>query len=465
MMPAPAPELPQPIAGHVRATLVLAGPIVLSQVAQVSMGFVDTAMVGRLGATALAGIALGSSVFFTLAMVCLGIVIAAGPMVAQAVGAGDESGAARSVRQALWTAAGLGALGGLLLALAGPLLALMGQPPDVQALAAGYLRAIAWGLPAFLGFGALRAFAEGIERPIPVTVIALSAVGVNVVANLGFVFGRWGLPEMGAVGVGWASTTSFWYLFGAMALFVRFKPEFARFGIFRGLRRPDPPVLRELVSIGWPIGISFGIESGLFAVTAVMMGWIGATQLAAHQIALQLAAMTFMVALAVSLAGTVRVGQAVGRANAVDVRRAGWTAVALGTGFMLISATVFLTVPNALIALFLDTGDADNAAVVALAVHLLAIAGAFQLVDGLQVGAAGALRGLKDTRVPMLIGLATYWGVGLTAGYLLAFWAGMGAPGLWWGLVLGLASAALGLSLRFRRKTRRLEAVPAIESV
>lgn len=456
-------DAPFSIRREVRATLILAGPVVISQLAQVSMGFVDTVMAGRLGPTALAAIGLGSSISFTLSLLFLGVVMATGPMVSQAMGAQTPAVASRAVRQGLWAAMGLGIIGLVLLKLAGPMMALMQQPPAVQELATGYLSAIAWGIPAFLGFGALRAFAEGIERPIPVTLIALSAVGVNIVANLGFVFGRWGLPELGAVGVGWASTTSFWYLFGAMALFVRFKPEFARFHIFRGLRRPDWPTLRELLRIGWPIGLTFGIESGLFMVTAILMGTLGATQLAAHQIALQLAAMTFMVALAVSLAGTVRVGNAAGRGDLEGVRWAGWTATVVGTSFMVISATAFLTLPDVLIGLFLDVDDPVSAPVVELAVVLLGIAGVFQLVDGIQVGAAGALRGLKDTLAPMLIGLVAYWGIGLTTGSVLAFGLDMGAPGLWWGLVVGLASAAVGLSLRFHRMTSQPLAI--IESV
>ncbi len=448
-------DAPFSLRSEVRATLVLAGPVVISQIAQVSMGFVDTVMAGQLGPTALAAIGLGSSVNFTLALICLGVVLATGPMVSQAMGAGEPEQAAKAARQGLWIAAGLGLVCIVLLHLAGPLLSRLGQEREVYLLATDYLEAVAWGMPAFLGFGALRAFAEGIERPIPVTIIAISGVGVNVLANLGFVFGRWGLPELGAVGVGWASTVSFWYLFLAMAAFVVFKPEFARFHVFRSIRRPDPATLGELVRIGTPIGISFGIESGLFAITNVLMGILGVAEQAAHNVALQLAAMTFMVALAVSLAGTVRVGNAVGRGDAVAARRAGWTAIAMGTASMVVSAIVFLTFPRLLIDIFLDLDDAANTDVVEIAVVLLGIAGAFQLVDGLQVGAAGALRGLKDTFAPMIIGLVSYWGIGLTTGYVLAFPLEMGAAGLWWGLVVGLASAAVGLNLRFYGKTQQ----------
>ncbi len=464
--PAPLqhPDLPTPRDARatlvdVRATLVLAGPIVVSQLAQVSNGLVDTIMVGRLGPTALAGVALGSSVFFTTALVCLGVVLAVGPMVSQAAGAGDREGVARSARQGLWMALVLALPAGALLQFAAPLLALTRQDPRVLAIAGGYLGAVAWGIGPFLGFGVLRSFAEGLEKPTPVTLIALSAVAVNVFANDTFIYGRYGVPAMGAVGVGWATATSYWYLFAALALFTQARPLFRRYGVFRHLSRPDPAFFRELFRVGWPIGISFGIEAGLFTATAVMAGALGGTALAAHQIAIQCASFTFMVPLSVGLAGSVRVGQAVGGGRGHEARRAGLTAIGLALVFMCGAALAFLTVPRPLIGLFLDGDRGANRPVVELAVGLLGIAGAFQVFDGIQAAAAGALRGLKDTRVPMLIGLAAYWGVGLTAAYALGFGAGLGARGLWMGLVLGLATAAAGLTWRFHRRSLHLEAV------
>ncbi len=441
---------------EVRAMLLLAGPIVLSQLAQISNGLVDTIMVGQLGPTALAGVALGSSVFFTTALVCLGVVLAVGPMVSQAAGAGDPESVTRSTRQGLWMALVLAVPCFVFLQFIEPLLALTGQDPAVQEIAGGYLRAVAWGLLPFLGFGVLRSFVEGLERPTPVTIIALTAVGVNILANDTYIHGRYGLPEMGAVGVGWATTTSFWYLFVALALFTQAQPVFRRYHVFRRLRRPDPAYFRELFRIGWPIGVQFGIESGLFMATALMAGALGALPLAAHQIALQCAAFTFMVPLSVGLAGSVRVGQAVGAGNPAGARLAGWTAIALALLFMCGTAVVFLTIPRALIGLFLDGTEAVNRPVIELGIVLLGVAGAFQVFDGVQAAAAGALRGLKDTRVPMLIGLATYWGVGLTGAWVMGFRLGWGAPGLWWGLVLGLAAAAVGLTLRFNRRSKQM---------
>lgn len=444
---------------EIRATLLLASPIVLSQLAQVSNGLVDTIMVGQLGPTALAGVALGSSVFFWVALVCLGIILAVGPMVSQAAGAGDAESVTRSTRQGFWMALILAAPLAILLQFAEPILVFTRQDPEVQRIAGGYLRAVAWGLLPFLGFGVLRSFVEGLERPTPVTIIALTAVGVNIFANDTYIHGRYGVPEMGAVGVGWATTTSFWFLFVALALFTQARPVFRRYQIFRRLRRPDPTYFRELFRIGWPIGVQFGTESGLFTLTALMAGALGATSLAAHQIALQCAAFTFMVPLSVGLAGSVRVGQAVGAGNPVGARRAGWTAIGLALLFMCGAALVFLTVPRALIGLFLDPTRAENLPVIELAVVLLGIAGAFQVFDGVQAAAAGALRGLKDTRLPMLIGAAAYWGVGLTSAYGFGLALGHGAPGLWWGLVLGLAAAAIGLTMRFHRRSGQISRV------
>lgn len=436
--------------------LALSAPIVLSQLAQVSNGLVDTAMVGRLGPTALAGVALGSSVFFWIALMCLGVVLAVGPMVSQAHGARDDTGVARSVRQGLWMALALTLPCLAVLYSVEPLLDLTGQDAEVQRIAGGYLRAVAWGIFPFLGFGALRSFVEGLARPVPVTVIALSAVGVNVLANYTYIYGRFGFPEMGPVGVGWATATSFWYLFAAMVLYVMAKRSLRHYGIFAELRRPDLAYFRDLFRIGWPIGISFGIESGLFTATAILAGALGAASLAAHQIALQCAAFTFMVPLSVGIAGSVRVGQAIGAGRVDAARRSGWTAIGLSFLFMCGTALLFLTLPEPLIGVFLQTDRPENRAVVELGITLLGIAGAFQVFDGIQAAAAGALRGMKDTRLPMLIGLVTYWGLGLTTAYVLGLHKGYGAPGLWWGLVIGLAGAAIGLTLRFRLQIGRM---------
>ncbi len=358
------------------------------------------------------------------------------------------------MQSGLWAAVLMSVPAMLVLRGAGLMLAWppLGQDPATAVVAAQYLAALSWGLPGFLVFGALRSFCEGVSRPVAVTVIALLSIGVNVTANTAFIFGTWGAPALGAIGAGVASAISATFSAVALAAFIATRP---RLRVFRPLRlgRPDWPTVGEIFRVGVPVGGAFFVEAGLFAATALMMGSLGAVPLAAHQIAIQCASVTFMTALGTGLAGAVRVGQAAGRGDARGVRRAGVVAMGIAVAFMSVSAVAFLVIPDVLIGLYVDETDPANADVVRLAVVLLGIAGAFQLFDGLQVSSAGALRGLKDTTAAFVVGIAAYWGVGLTAGAVMAFGLGWGAPGLWWGLVVGLAAAAAGLCARFLRRT------------
>jgi MATE family multidrug resistance protein len=438
--------------------LLLAGPVVAAQLAQMSMGFVDTVMVGRLGPEALAGVALGNTTFFFLLIVCSGVIVAVGPMVSQAYGAGEHDPIGRSVRQGLWLGVALAVPAVLLLRNVAPLWRLAGQPEATIQISQAYLDAIAWGFLPFLWFVALRSFVEAVSRPWPVTYITFGAVALNIGANYVLMFGKLGAPRLGLVGTGWASTLVFWFMLLALGAFVHSQRRFRTYRLFERLGTPDGATFRELFRIGWPIGIQHGIEAGLFMITALMIGALGATPLAAHQIAIQCAAFTFMVPLGIGIATSVRVGQAAGRGDVLRVRWAGTGGVALASAFMLCAALAFWLIPEPIVGLYVDLDAPVNADVVRLAVSLLGIAAVFQLFDGVQVAAAGALRGLKDTRVPMIIAFCTYWLVGLSTGYIFGLRMDWGARGLWWGLVLGLAAAALLLSLRFARRTRRLAA-------
>lgn len=430
-------------------TMSLAVPIVVTQLAHISMSFVDTIMVGRLGADELAGVALGNTVFFSMLIFCMGILMAVGPMVSQAHGAGDVESVGRSVRQGLWMMVILGMVGFALIRNADIFLRLTGQTSANISRSVSYLDAIGWGVFPFLGFVALRSFMEAVSRPRVVTAIALLGVGLNIGANWVLMYGHFGFPAMGLVGTGWASTAVFTFNFIALLIIVAWDRSFAMYGIFSRLGRPDPTYFRELVRIGWPIGTSMGVEMGLFMATVLMMGWISTTALAAHQVALQCAAFSFMVPVGIGMATSVRVGHSIGERNFSGARRAGLTGMGLSAGFMAIAAVFFWLMPERLVGLYLDTSLPANAPVVELAVSLLAFAAVFQVVDGIQVSAMGALRGLKDTRAPMILAVVSYWGLGLTSGYLLAFHAGFGEQGLWMGLVVGLAGAAVLLSRRF----------------
>ncbi|MEE8349934.1 MAG: MATE family efflux transporter [Acidobacteriota bacterium] len=444
------------LSSEIRQTMVLAGPLILSQLAQMSMSFVDTVMVGWLGSQQLAGVAIGSAIFFPILIISLGILMAVSPMVSQGYGAGDIQTVGRAVRQGLWLATFLAVPSCWAMWNGEMLLSWMGQEEPTIVLAEEYLHAIVWGVLPALGFGVLRYFVEGLSRPRVVMVIAIVAMGLNVIANYVLMFGKLGLPALGLAGCGWASTLVFWSMFLALAVFIGARKELAVYRVFSHLGKPDWHYFAEIFRIGWPIGIMQGLEVGLFSATAFLMGLLGTTLLAAHQIALQCAAYAFMIPLGLSMAVSVRVGQAIGRNDVIGARRAGHVGMALGAGLMMISAICFWSFPRLIISLFLDIESGANADVVPQAVVLLSIAAVFQVFDGIQVTAAGALRGLKDTRTPMVVGVVAYWLVGLSCGYVLGFQLGWRGAGLWWGLVLGLTTAAVLLSWRFTTQTRGL---------
>ncbi len=432
---------------------LLAAPLILAQLAQTSMGFVDTVMVGRLGNEALAGIALGNTLFFLVLLLGMGIVLAVGPMVSQAHGAGDDAAVGRAVRQGLWLATGISVLAMFIFWNLKPLLLLMGQDPATVELAMSYLRAISWGFLPSMWLTALRSMLESLSQPRPILLITIIGVGLNIFANNVLMFGKLGFPALGLVGTGYASTIVYWVMFLLSVLYVqRFLGSYQ---VFSRLRTPDVKTLRELFSIGWPIGLTLGFEVGLFSATALLMGLLGAVQLAAHQIALQSASVTFMVPLGLATATSVRVGQALGRRDKQAARLSGYVGIGLSAVFMSMTALAFILLPKAIISLYVDVADPSNRRVLELAVVYLAIAGLFQIFDGLQVSASGALRGFKDTRMPMIISFIAYWGVGLSSGIYLTFSLGWGGRGLWLGLVLGLSTAAALLVWRFVRMASR----------
>lgn len=440
-------------------TLVgIAVPLALAQLAQNGMGFVDTLMAGRLGPEGLAGIALGAVVFSFVTIVLSSLLFAVGPLVAQATGARRPLDAVRALRQGLAWAFVLAPMAiGLLWLMPGALLA-MGQDPRVVATTEGYLRAASFGVLPMMAFTALRAYLEGQGRTRPLMLVAFLGVGLNVVANQAFMFGRWGFPALGLTGTGVA--TSLVYTVMAVVGFAYVARRDRARGVFRGPWRWDEQLGRDILRLGWPISLTVAFEMGLFAVSALLMGRFGPDALGGHQIAIQTASMTFMIPLALGVATTARVGHAVGRGDPIGARAAGAVGIAASLTVMAATALLFWLAPRAIVGLYLDVADPRNAGVVAYAVAFLGLAAAFQLFDGLQVSALGALRGLKDTRVPMLITLVSYWFVGMTAGVVLAFVFDHGGLGLWWGLVLGLAVASVALASRFVALLRRWRPVP-----
>ena len=409
-------------------------------------------MVGRLGADALASIALGSTFFHFLQLFLSGVLFAVGPLVSQAHGANDKVKAARAARQGLWLGLMMFIPTFFLIWNAEPILLRMGQDPEIVALGAQYLRAIAWGLLPALWLTSLRGFLEGLSVTRPIMLISFMGLGLNIVANNVLMFGRFGFPALGLVGTGYASALVFFAMFAAVALYIFF--SFREYRVFTGLRVPDAAMLKELVQVGVPIGLTLGFEAGMFSAMAFLMGLLGALPLAAHQIAIQSASTTFMIPLGLSIAISVRVGQALGRGSRAEARLSGFVGMSLSVFSMLLSALTFWLVPKFVVGLYLNTSLPSNAEVVGLASSFLAVVAMFQLFDGLQVSSAGALRGLKDTRVPMFITLVAYWLIGISSGAYLCFGLGLGGRGLYLGLVLGLAVAGILLAWRFYNQMR-----------
>lgn len=450
--------MPQTVTAELRGLLTVATPLVLAQLAQNGMSFIDTVMVGRLGAIPLAGLALGAVAFSFVYLLAMALIMAVSPVVAQAVGAGDHAQAAKAARHGLILAGLLSVPVILIVTNLVPVLRLTGQEPAVLAGAGEYLRVVAFGLPGALAFVALRGFLEGNGQTRPIMFIAGTGVLFNAGLNEVLIFGRLGAPPLGLAGA--ALATSVTYTLMAVAAALVISSGYGHLRLFRGWRM-DGRLMRELLALGWPISLTLGFEVGLFAATALIMGMFGGEPLAGHQIAMQMTSMSFMVPLGVSIATGVRVGQAVGRGDLDGVRRAGWLGVCVAAAFMLLTACLYILAPRLVTSVFIDVSDPANLAVVGYAATFLTMAGAFQLFDGVQVAAVGALRGLKDTRIPMLITLLSYWIVGFVIGLVCAFGLDMGPRGMWFGLIAGLACAAVLLTMRFRALTSTRAAVSA----
>lgn len=429
--------------GEARALAKLAVPVVVVQVGWMAMGVVDTMMIGRVSATALASVALGYLYFFIIASFGMGTLMALDPIVSQAVGAKDDLAITRGMQRGFVLAACLTIPMTIALTLAEPVFTLLRQPEAVVPTAAGYARASIPGLLPFLVFTVLRQSLQAMKRMAPIVWTIVIANLANVLFNWMFVYGRLGAPELGAVGTAWASSIG--RLIMALGLLALGWGSLRRYVL--PIRR-DAIALRPLVKmlrVGAPIGAQYMLEGGLFATVAILMGVLGQIEVAAHHVAMNLAALTFMVPLGVSAAATVLVGHAVGRADPDDARGASKAALVVGVAFMSITAMFMLGVPAVLARAY-----TTDTAVIAMAATLLPIAGVFQIFDGLQVVSIGILRGIGDTRTPLIVNLLGFWLIGLPVSLLLAFRLDYGPQGLWWGLVAGLAAVATALLLRVR---------------
>jgi MATE family multidrug resistance protein len=439
---------------EVRALLVIAAPLAAAYLAEIAMMITDMAVVGRLGSVQLAAVGLAGNLMFEVMLFGMAIVSIVGVLVAQAIGAGDADSGTHHLRQGLWLATALSIPGTLLCWNLAPLLALTDQDPAVLAFTESYLHAAVWCFLPSLWFVVLREFVAALSRPLSVMVITVAAVALNAALTYGLVHGAFGLPALGVAGAGWATSLVCWAMFAALAWHITRAARFKPYRVFNALSRLDPVACRQILTLGLPLGGLALMEGGLFAVTAILMGVLGAEALAANQIVITVIAVTFVMAMALGEAAAIRVAYGMGAGDPAQAQRAGLLGIALGVLIMAASACVLLAAPEALAGLFLDRGDPANREVVEVTAGLFVIAALFQIFDGVQAIASRALRGLRDTFAPMWIGGLGYWGFGIPGGYLLAFVFGYGASGLWWGLALGLSVTAVMLAWRFVRLSR-----------
>ncbi|MEM7222649.1 MAG: MATE family efflux transporter [Pseudomonadota bacterium] len=431
------------------ASTRLAVPLILAQLAHVAITTTDVLMMGWLGPEAVAAGSLGTHLYFPVFLLGLGVVAAVGPMTAQALGARQRGQIPDIFRQGLLISAVMGVVFGSVLWWGEAILLVFGQQAETAAAAQSYLRAALWGLAPSFALVVLRNFLAAHSRPRAIMVVMILGVCFNALADYALMFGHFGFPALGVVGAGLASSLVNGWMFLALLAVAVVHREFRPYRLLAGPWRPNLSLIREVLAIGIPIGLGILAESSLFAATALLMGLIGTTALAANAIALQCMSVAFMIPLGFSQAATVRVGLAAGAGDRAGLARAGWSALGLGLLLSALPVTLFLVVPRFLATLFLDPGQSVNLPVIETIVLLLGIAALFQVFDGIQIIAAGALRGLKDTRVPMWIALFGYWVVGFSCSLLLGFGLGLEVIGIWSGVALGLAVTAGLLVWRF----------------
>ena len=440
---------------ELRASLALAWPLILANLTQQIIQATDVLLMGRLGATQLAAATLALNLTFTFNIFLLGLITASSPMMATALG--QRSNAVREVRRTfragLWLIAMAMPPYWLLLWHVGDLMRAFGQSAELAEQGQTFLRAYMWCTAPWLLFQLLRNFVSALQRPRIVLWLNLSGIGLNALLSWALIFGHFGLPRLGLVGGGVGSTLTWLTMCGALVAVATRERRFRRFHLFGNMWRFDGQRTLAMGRLGWPIGVTMALEMGVFALAAYFMGWIGAPAVAAHAVALQIAAITFMVPLGLGQAATVRVGLAFGRRDESGIARAGWTAWVIGVGFMGAMAVLMWAFPRELVTLFLEDVPA-NALVIGLAISFLQVAAAFQLVDAAQVIGAGMLRGLHDTRWPLLFALFGYWVVGLGIGAWLAFAADWKGVGIWVGLASGLAAVAILMLARWVLRDR-----------
>ena len=435
---------------EVSALLRLAGPLIVNNLALAGMQFADAVMAGRLGAESLAAVAVGASVWFFGFALCLGVLMAISPIAARHYGAGNPELIGRYTRQGMYLGFGLGvAIIVLAYLTVGPLLDQIGIDEGFKDLTIGYVKAVVWGGPAMFVFLALRFTTEGLGITRPIMYASLFSLVCNVLLNYVLMFGHFGMPAMGAVGCGVASAITMWALMFVLAIYMMKSRRHSELKIFSRLGPVRPDVLKEIVVLGIPIAVMITAEAGLFNAVSILMGTRGAAVAAAHQISINFAATMFMVPLALSSAITVRVAHALGSGNGEAARYSGAVGVIVCAIFMSCSAAFLLLFRDAVVSLY-----TNDPSVTAIAISMLLMAALFQVADGVQIGAAGALRGYKDTRLPMVINIVAYWVLAFPLAYLATVTYRLAPAYTWGAFVIGLGASAILLSWRYARLSR-----------
>lgn len=443
-----------PIGAELRATVALAWPIMGAQILSLSMAFTDNVLVGRLGVEPLASLAMASGFYAIVVLAIMGLLSALSPLIAEAEGAGLRTDVGLFVGQGMRLALVVSLGAAALFVFSRPILLAFGQSPLLVDDAESYLRALAWGLPAQGAYVALRQFTEGVGASKPSVVVAGVAAVLNLPFAYAFIHGVWGVPRMGVAGAGYATSLLQWGMVLGLGAYVLRSRRYRSFALTAGLKARSPATMARILKLGIPLAAALVSEVGFFACSTFLAGAIGPLPQAAHQVALNAASFTFMAPFGLSIAVAIRIGRAVGRRDVEGIRRAALAGVGLTLAVQLAAVVLFLSVPR-----FIADVYSDDVDLIAVATRLLVIAGVFQVFDGLQVVGMGQMRGIKQTRAPLLVTLVAFWGVGAPWGYYCAFVLDLGVDGLWYGLLTGLGVAAVLHQLRFWAVYRR--AVPS----
>ncbi|MDM3855349.1 MAG: MATE family efflux transporter [Aphanizomenon gracile PMC649.10] len=433
---------------EVFATLKLSVPLGGIQLAEASVGFINTVMMGWLGIQSLAAGALGVITFYTLVFLCMGILEGATPLSAEAFGAGNTDRIRQIFAQGFWLALVLSLPMMLLTWHLDSILLLLGQQKDTIALTSTYLKAIVWGFPAAVGFLILKEIATALNRPQLISAIALSRIPINIIANYVLIFGNLGLPALGLAGIGWAGTFVFWVNFLAAAAVLAFHPAFKEYKLFASLQF-NKDVFGELWQNGWPLGLEYASTLFLFTLIALFSGYMGTTLLAANEIVVQSIELSLIVPIAISYAAMTQVGQRIGENDPTAAKMAGFATIAIGIATTSLIAVILYLFPEQIATIFLDASEADHVLAITSAIPLLRISALFLIAFGLNLIALGTLMGIQDTRLPLVINILFQWGIGMTSGYLLCFHLDWGSIGLWLGLTIGISLSTVFLIYRF----------------